>query len=150
MTSVPDDPHAVAGRLCVALDPLMTSHGFAAGQAGSSASEVGVVYCSEHRDFRRRFPTLAPSIEYSDDGACTDLNVYIALNSPAQLREIHLDGHRLDELAHDVGRDDLREHIGRLDAEPLNEGIAHLREVLTAILSTASHTSDLDERDRNA
>ncbi len=149
MTSVPD-PDAIAVRLCDALDPVMTSHGFAAGQSGASASVVGVVHCSDHRDFRRRFPTLAPGIQYADDGACTDLNISVALDGPARLEEIHLDGHRLDELARDLGRDDLRRRIGRLRDLPLSEGITDLRDVLTVIFSTAAHASNHDHRDRHA
>lgn len=146
MALVPHTPQAVAESLCVALDPLMTLHGFAAGQPGCSTSTVGVVYCSEHGDFRRRFPALAPDIGYPDDGACTDLNVHIDLDNPARLREVQLDGHGLEELARDAQRDDLQEHIGRLYAVPLGEAIPLLNEVMTAILSTASEASP-SERD---
>ncbi|MCJ1707857.1 hypothetical protein [Microbacterium sp. VKM Ac-2923] len=99
------------------------------------------MYCSEHGDFRRRFPTIAPDIDYSDDGACTDLNVQIALDNPARLREVQLDGHGLERLARDAQREDLQEHIGRLYAVPLGEAIPLLGEVMTAILSTASDAS---------
>lgn len=141
MTLTPDDSREVARFLCRALDPLMTSHGFIAGQAGFSSSTIGVVYCTEHRDFRSRFPTLAPDIQDPDGGACTDLNISVGTDGPVRLRRVELDGHTLRQLADDVSRDDLRSHISRLYDVGFEEGVTLLHQVVTAILATAAELS---------
>ena len=107
-----DDEAFDVGRLvCAALDVTMTRLGFAAGQIGTGPGEASVVFCADHRAFRARFPLLAPEIDYPDDeGACTDLNVYVAVEDSPRLTEVHLDGYGIEALVADAGRAD---QIGR-------------------------------------
>lgn len=147
MSDLSGDPTDIGRRLCAVLDPLMTSRGFQSGQVGSSSSEVGIVYCSPHADFRSRFPSIAPRMEYSDEGACTDLNIYVALSPGSHLREIHLDGHELDELLRDAGRGDLQVEVESLAELSVDEGAERLRTILTAVFADQSGTPAPEEED---
>lgn len=147
MADLSEDPIEIGRRLCAVLDPLMTSQGFQPGQVGSSPSEVGIVYCAPHGDFRARFPDLAPGIEDTDEGACTDLNIYLTLGASAHLRDVHLDGHGLDELLHGAGRPDLRAHAASLAQVPVDEGAERLRTVLTAVFARPSRSETTGEED---
>lgn len=150
MSDPSGDPIVMGRRLCAVLDPLMTSHGFQSGQVGSSFSSVGIVYCSPHVDFRSRFPNLAPDMDYTDEGACTDLNISVALLPNAHLTEIHLDGHELDELLRDAGRGDLHAEVESLAELSVDEGTEHLRRVLTAVFADRSGPPAPEEEDSHA
>lgn len=58
-SGAPAGSHDVAQQVLSALDPVLVDRDFAPGQAGVHATGVGVVYCTPHRDARRRFPALA-------------------------------------------------------------------------------------------
>jgi hypothetical protein len=147
MSGPSDDAIEVGRRLCAALDPLMTARGFQSGQVGYSSSEVGVVYCSRHVDFRARFPNLAPAVDYSDDGACTDLNISVALSPRSHLSQVHLDGHDLDELLRDAGRSDLHADVASLAEVPMDVAAEHLHTVLTAVFADPSQRAAPQEED---
>lgn len=74
MSTEPLEPQELADFICNELDALMTTNGFQAGQAGVG-TDVGIIYCTPYQEFRRRFPHLALTIDYDDEGACTDLNI---------------------------------------------------------------------------
>lgn len=105
------------------------------------------MYCSPHVDFRARFPNLATDIDYSDDGACTDLNIYVALGATPHLREVHLDGHSLEELLRDIDRSDLDPAVASLPRLQVEEGAERLRTVLTAVFARPSQLSTTEEED---
>ncbi|WP_258725865.1 hypothetical protein [Cellulomonas sp. NS3] len=126
------------GRLvCAALDDTMTRSGFAPGQIGTHPGGVGVVFCSEHRAFRDRFPSLAPEIHYAEQGAYTDLNVEVALVGGAHLTEIDLDGCRLERLLGDVDGDDLRPQLTSMTDGPLQDGLQRLDHLLQKVFRRA-------------
>jgi hypothetical protein len=117
--------------VCAALDGTMTGFGFAPGQIGSRPGEAGVVFCSGHRAFRDRFPSLAPDIDYPDAGACTDLNVYVTFDDVGpHLAEVHLDGCHLGALVSDVRGDDLWPDLAALGRSRWPEALQRLDEVL--------------------
>lgn len=122
------EPAALAELICAELDPLMTANGFLPGQTGIGA-DVGIVYCTPHREFRRRFPHLAPTIQYSDEGACTDLNIYAGVGGRSRLHDIRFDGVSLQELLadEDARFADEADVISELPAAP---GAARLRVTL--------------------
>jgi hypothetical protein len=80
----------------------MTANGFQPGQSGVGA-DIGIVYCVQHDEFRRRFSELAPTIRYDDQGACTDLSIYASKGASAKLREIRFEGVTLEELLAEEG-----------------------------------------------
>lgn len=122
------EPQELAAFICGELDVLMKPHGFQAGQSGIG-KDVGVIYCIPHREFRRKFPRLAPAAEYSDDGACTDLNIYCSIGPEARLYDIRFEGFSLEELLADEGTDFIgaAETIAKL---PAPDGVIRLRTVL--------------------
>ena len=119
---------ALADLICAELDPLMTANGFLRGQSGIG-TDVGIVYCTPHREFRRRFPHLAPTIQYGDEGACTDLNIYASVGGRSRLHDIRLDGVSLQEILADEGAGfaDEAEAVSEL---PAAAGAARLRVTL--------------------
>jgi len=129
---------AAARDTCARLDPLMTVAGFQAGQSGAKLDEVGVIYCTAHVDFRARFPRLAPDIDYADEGACTDLNIYIDVRASPRLAEVHLDGHGVDELLVDAGREDLVPDAQTLGQHALTEDLDRLHGLLLEIFGRAA------------
>jgi hypothetical protein len=80
----------------------MTANGFLHGQIGIG-TDIGIVYCAPYEKFRRRFPHLAPTIHHSDEGACTDLNIYASVRGRSRLHDIRFDGVALQELLADEG-----------------------------------------------
>lgn len=129
-------PQELADFICVELDPLMTSNGFQAGQSGIGY-EVGVIYCTPHADFRRRFPELAPEVQYNDDGACTDLHVNAGNGPRARLHDVRLDGVPLAAFVADIAPDlaDEAEQIAQL---PSDVGVPRLRDLLEIIFTRAA------------
>ena len=129
------DSQDLADVICAALDPLMTAHGFQAGQSGVGA-DIGIIYCAEHVEFRRRFPTLAPTIQYDDEGACTDLNIYASTGQHAKLHDIRFEGVTLEELLAEEGIE-LAGDAQTIASLPAKEGAMRLRLVLDKLF--ASH-----------
>lgn len=127
-------PHELADLVCAELDPLMTANGFLAGQSGVGSDEVGTVYCTSHDEFRRRFPTLAPTIQYGDEGACTDLNIRASTGPRGRLHDIRFDGVSLAELLAEegVGFSGEAEAIAGI---PVQVGAIRLRLVLEKVLA---------------
>jgi hypothetical protein len=136
----PADDAFDAGRLvCAALDDTMTGFGFASGQIGSKPGEAGVVFCSGHRAFRARFPSLAPDIGYPDACACTDLNVYVTFDDGGpHLADVHLDGFHLGALVGDVRGDDLWPDVTALARSPWPEALDLLDQILQEIFRRAA------------
>lgn len=124
-------PAALAELICAELDPLMTANGFLHGQAGIG-TDVGIIYCTPHKEFRRRFPRLAPTIQYSDEGACTDLNIYASVGGRSRLHDIRFDGISLQELLadEDAGFAEDADVISEL---PAAAGAARLRVALDTL-----------------
>lgn len=127
------DPQYLADVICAALDPLMTAHGFQTGQSGVGA-EIGIIYCSQHVEFRRRFPTLAPTIQYDDEGACTDLNVYASSGPHARLHDIRFDGVTLEEVLAGDGIE-FADEARTIASLPAQEGAIRLRSVLDKLFA---------------
>jgi hypothetical protein len=149
MTTVagPDDAARAASReVCVALDPVLTPHGFAPGQPGTSATEASVVHCCTLLDFRRRFPHLAPGLEAESGigsggvdraAACVDLVVGVAVaGGGAYLTSVCLEGHVLVDLLREAGRPELAVALPP-DHTPLPAALSRLAVVLEALLSGA-------------
>jgi hypothetical protein len=127
-----------AGRLvCASLDDTMTRFGFAPGQIGTHPGGAGVVFCSGHREFRDRFPALAPQIDYTEPGACTDLNVGVTLDDRARVSEVHLDGWGLEELLHDVGSEDRWPRPTSAADSTLQDDLQHLDRLLREVFGRA-------------
>ncbi|MFK4805362.1 hypothetical protein ACI3KX_05820 [Microbacterium sp. ZW CA_36] len=127
------EPQALADLICAELNPLMIANGFQAGQSGVG-DDIGIIYCAPHVEFRQRFPGLALTIQYDDDGACTDLNIYAGTEVGARLHEIRFDGVTLRELLAEEGID----FAGEADAIatlPADEGVVRLRSVLNALFA---------------
>ncbi|MDF2563430.1 MAG: hypothetical protein K0R99_4876 [Microbacterium sp.] len=111
----------------------MTANGFQAGQSGVG-DDIGIIYCAPHVEFRRRFPRLAPSIQYDDDGACTDLNIHAGTGVGARLHEIRFDGVTLQELLAEEGIDFATE-ADAIAALPADKGVVRLLSVLNALFA---------------
>jgi hypothetical protein len=127
-------PHEIADLICAELDPLMTANGFLAGQSGVGADDVGIVYCTPHDEFRRRFPALAPAIQYGDTGACTDLNIYAGTGPSGRLYDIRFDGISLAELLAEEGVGFAGE-AETIAGVPVQAGAIRLRMVLERMLA---------------
>lgn len=139
MVMSPDEAFDAGRLVCASLDDTMTRYGFAPGQVGSRPGEAGVVFCSEHRAFRDRFPTLAPAIDHASPGACTDLNVYVTLREAgAHLAEVHLDGNGLTDLVRDVDGDDLEPDVAELAHLDLPQALGRLDHLLQEIFQRAA------------
>ncbi|WP_324651012.1 hypothetical protein [Georgenia sp. H159] len=138
-TVTPSAAALTAGRqVCARLDPLMTAVGSQAGSVGYGADEVGVVFCAQHAEFRSRFPGVAPDIDQPDDNACTDLNVYVDVRNQPRLAEVHLDGHGVDTLLADVGRDDLVTAAHALGRRTVRTDLDRLHGLLLEIFGRAA------------
>lgn len=135
MTGPVNDPSELGRHLCAVLDPLMTTHGFLAGQWGMSSTTVGVVFCSLH---------------YSHEGACTDLHVSVERGEAPRMGEVHLEGRGLDVLLRDVGRHDLEPDIAALARLNVEAGVERLRDVLTVIFDRSTRSSTPGERGSDA
>lgn len=119
---------ALADLICAELDPLMTANGFLPGQIGIG-TDIGIVYCAPYEKFRRRFPHLAPTIHYSDEGACTDLNIYASVRGRSRLHDIRFDGVALKELLADEGAG-FADEADAISEPPADAAAARLRLVL--------------------
>lgn len=133
VTTEPLEPQELAHFICGKLDALMTTHGFQTGQAGIGA-DVGIIYCTPYQEFRRRFPHLAPTIDYDDEGACTDLNIYASTGPHARLYGIRFDGVSLGELLADESTDFAGE-AETISELPAPEGTIHLRMTLERLFA---------------
>lgn len=129
-------PQELADFICAELDPLLTAYGFQAGQSGVGY-EVGVIYCTQHADFRRRFPHLAPEVQYNDDGACTDLNINAGIGPNARLHDVRIDGVSLARLVADTAPE-LIEEAEQIAQIPSDAGVPRLRRVLQVVFTRAS------------
>lgn len=127
------DPQYLADVICAALDPLMTAHGFQAGQSGVGV-EIGIIYCAQHVEFRRRYPMLAPTIQYEDEGACTDLNIYTSSDPRARLHDIRFDGVTLEEVLAGEGVE-FADEAHTIASLPAQEGAIRLRSVLEKLFA---------------
>ena len=136
MTTPHDTAFDVGRLVCAQLDGLMTRAGFAPGQIGVNVDEVSVVYCAQFHEFRDRFPLVAPEIDYSgDEGACTDLNIYVELGevpgSPRPASTAHQ-----GDLLRGVGRDDLAPQASALYSLPLPGALKKLAGLLTEVFGS--------------
>lgn len=133
MTRVGGIALAVGRRVCDALDPVLTPHGFQAGQAGIGR-DVEVTFCSPGHEFSARFPHLASWMDLSHPAACVDVTVY-AHPQPARLTRVWLEGRELDEVVRDG-----RYAVGPVDGVglPLDAGLDRLARTLTALLLQGS------------
>lgn len=127
------EPQDLADLICAELDPVMTANGFLAGQSVVGV-EIGIIYCAPHHEFRHRFPTLAPTIQYDDEGACTDLNIYSGTGPSATLQEIRVDGVSLEELLAEEGSE-LASEGEAICTMPASDGAVQLRSVLDTLFS---------------
>lgn len=127
------EPQDLADLICTELGPLMTANGFRAGQSGVGA-DIGIVYCTPHDEFRRRFPDLAPTLQYGDEGACTDLNIYARTGAGARLQEIRFDGVTLEDLLAEDGIEFANE-ADTILAMPAHDGAIRLRSALDELFS---------------
>ncbi len=120
--------------MCDALDPVLTPHGFQAGQTGVG-KDVEVTFCSSGREFSGRFPHLASCMDLRHPAACVDLTVY-AHAEPPRLVRVWLEGRELDDVAGENGH----QTVGRADGVglPLEEGLERLAATLTALLLQGS------------
>ncbi|GAA4432252.1 hypothetical protein GCM10023169_37820 [Georgenia halophila] len=125
----------------------MTVAGFQSGHPGFGADDVSVIFCTKYRDFRSRFPRLAPGIERADPGACTDFNVTVGLRGKPRLAEVRLDTCGLDELLRDIGRDDLVPQVTGLSAHPLADGLDQLHGHLLEMIGRAAGPATKQEWD---
>ncbi|UTT63525.1 hypothetical protein [Microcella humidisoli] len=133
MTAHALTPQELAALLCAELDPLMTRHGFQAGQAGIG-DDVGIVYCMPHAEFRARFPRLAPSIDPDNIGGCTDLNISAGVGPGSRLHNVHLDGVTVAELLAVEGAE-FEGDASTIARLPSPQGVVALRTVLERLFA---------------
>ncbi|MCM3662141.1 hypothetical protein M3148_14245 [Georgenia satyanarayanai] len=133
MTSSADSALAIARHVCDALDPVLTPHGFQAGQAGIGR-DVEVTFCSAGHEFSARFPHLAYWMDLSHPAACVDLTLH-AHPQPARLSRVWLEGRELDDVVRDG-----RYAVGPVDGVglPLEAGLDRLARTLTVLLLQGS------------
>jgi hypothetical protein len=88
MTIVPFVPYPLPpldpafDRVAAVLDPILTTLGFAAGQAGASDARGQVIFCRGLVD--------------STDGGCVDLVVDLAATPEWRITDVRYDGHPSD------------------------------------------------------
>jgi len=116
----------------------MIANGFQAGQSGVGV-DIGIVYCAPYNEFRRRFPELAPTIHYGDEGACTDLNIYAGTGTGATLREIRFDGITLKDLLAEQGIEFANE-ADTISSMPAQDAAIRLRSILDKLFSRHAAT----------
>ncbi|MGH2477004.1 MAG: hypothetical protein ACRDIL_17235 [Candidatus Limnocylindrales bacterium] len=90
----PDPPHDPAlDRVTAVLDPILTTLGFAAGQAGASGNRGQVIFCR--------------GLVHSTDGGCVDLVVDLEAMPEWRITDVRYWGYPSDRwhLAFDPGSD---------------------------------------------
>ncbi|MFF2486851.1 hypothetical protein ACFVSU_10645 [Microbacterium sp. NPDC058062] len=100
--------------------------------------DIGIIYCAPHDEFRRRFPALAPTIQYGDEGAHTDFNIYAGTGADARLDEIRFDGVALEDLLAEEGIEFANE-AAAIMRMPAPDAAVQLRSVLDKLF--ARHTA---------
>ncbi|SIT85836.1 hypothetical protein SAMN05880545_2403 [Microbacterium sp. RU33B] len=116
----------------------MTANGFLAGQSGVG-EKIGIVYCAPHDEFRQRFPDLAPTIQYGDEGACTDLNIQAGFGADARLEDIRFDGVTLEDLLAGEETGDANEAHAIMSL-PAHTGVTRLRSLLDELFTRHNAT----------
>ena len=128
--TTPAERLAVGRRICDALDPVLTPHGFQAGQVGIGR-DVEVTFCSAAHEFSARFPHLVSWMDLSHPAACVDLTVY-ADARPSRLTRVWLEGRELEDVAREVRQ----QAASGLDGVglPIEDGLEQLGSTVVSLL----------------
>ncbi len=111
---------ATAPRVCDAMNPVMTRHGFAPGQSGVGADTFQVLFCAGYDDFLDRFPTHDHTDYQRGMGARDDLHVN---GSSGTLTDSDLEGMALGDVLRTAGLTDTAAPVDGIAELALDDAI---------------------------
>lgn len=119
--------------VCDALDPLLVSLGFAAGQgrgAFNSLGGFGVTYCTGQAEFAERFPWMPQAAtDYDPEGwECAD--VIVDGSSSGVIENVWIEAYSLEETFRELGLDEEAEQSADLIGQNVSEVLEPLDELL--------------------
>ena len=118
-----------------ALDPVLVSVGFLAGQGDDQQDAGGqVIWCIRHEALTSRHPLLPQADTDDVPGRCDDL--VIDVGADGTFDRLDLEGMSLADTLRQVGLDAHAEAVSRVRARPVADGLrvldAALRELFSA------------------
>lgn len=120
----------------LALDPLLVSAGFQAGQhGGDSEGDAQVIFCAAHDEFSLRHPRLPQANQQQQRGTCVDLVVDVLADGT--LGRLDLEGTSVTDTLLHAGLTADGEAVSLLNSRPMRDCLPIIEAALGRLLRVA-------------